>query len=308
VGLGLAAVAVAAAVVIAVAPWGTPPATDPVVVAEPPADTEQDRPIVERPEPEAPETPVAPVAPPLLDAGTSAPAPNPAPPARRESAPAQSPVATPPPTPTPTPAPTPTPTPTPVTAAPALDEPEALDLPVPEEISGTGVPGALVTLVDETGAELAATEVGPDGTFRTALPGDALRDGMLVSAVQTADEHLPSEPSNAVGPFTFPVPTVTSVDGTSEATLRNVDENGVGEIPILLSGIPGETVVVSVNSAPTGRQHLLQQQPLERVVSGIRAGTHVIAIRYIDPATERLGRVESYTITVVEPSEPAPAP
>lgn len=177
---------------------------------------------------------------------------------------------------------------------------------MPDEVTGTGVPGAVVTLLDETGMELTRADVAPDGTFTAALPGDALHDGMTVRAVQTDAQSLPSEPSTAIGPYVFPVPTVASEDGSLDATLTDVDGDGVGEFPIFLSGIPGETVIVAVDSVFTGNEHRLEAEPIERVVRNVRAGTHVIGIRYIDPVTKRVGRLESYTFTVTDPTASAP--
>lgn len=114
------------------------------------------------------------------------------------------------PSPAPTPAPTPTPTPTPdpelvVSASPALDAVRDLDAPVPAPITGTGTAGASVALIDETGSTLATTAIAADGRFSTVIPGDLLRVGLTVRAIQTAPGAEPSAASPAVGPFTLPL-------------------------------------------------------------------------------------------------------
>jgi hypothetical protein len=100
----------------------------------------------------------------------------------------------------------------------------------------------------------------------------------------------------------LPVPFVTTADGTLSTTLSDPDGDGIGDIPILLDGIPGQSVIVAVDGVFTGNMHVLTSEPIERTVRSISAGTHTIGIRYIDPVSQRVGRLETYTITVIPPA------
>jgi hypothetical protein len=180
-----------------------------------------------------------------------------------------------------------------------LDVPRDLTAPVPAAFTGTGTAGATVVLQDESGATLVTTTAGPDGRFSATIPGDLLHAGMTVSAVQTAPDLRPSQPSAAVGPFTLPVPTVTAPDGTLAATLEDADfDFRADDLMLLLDGEAGRTVAVSVDGDWTGNLHTLTGSPLRRVVYDVAPGDHVIGIRYVDPATGGQGRVAFVTIRV----------
>lgn len=311
-GVAAAGLAAAAAVVIAIAPWspsvgegpasadiGAPAVSDD---ASEPADLETD----DLPEEAAlpapdPAPPIEPVVLPENDAAPDAAAPAPAP------APAPTPPPVPAPTPAPTPNPTPTPTPTPEppvqTAVPALDAPQDPDAPVPAAITGTGVAGAVVEMIDERGARLAEATVGEDGRFRVEIPADSLRAGMTLHAVQTAPGSLPSAASAPIGPFLAPAPTVTSDDGTLQAQLVDADLDGAADdLFLLLDGLAGQTAVVSLDGTPTGSRHVFEDAPLRRVVYDMTPGEHVISIRYLDPATGLLGRRADTTILAIAPT------
>ena len=305
IAAGLATAAAAVAIVFAVAPWNAPtnetpstadssheqpgkpgtttPDTEPEEVADPPVPDPVAPPVIDIPQ----TAPVAPAAPEVAPRPAPAPAPNPAP--------------------NPSPAPTPTPTPTPPPPAqtdpPTLTPLADLDAPVPGPITGTGVAGAVVTLIDETGAVLAQTTVQPDSQFSADIPAELLREGMTVSALQTAPELRESVPSAPVGPFTLPAPTVSAPDGTLETPL--VDSDGVGganDLPLVLDGIAGETVRVFVDGVTTGNLHELTGTPLDRVVRNTAPGEHVIGVQYIDPVTQRVGRIASYTLVALAPT------
>ncbi|WP_205789389.1 Ig-like domain-containing protein [Microbacterium sp. CPCC 204701] len=186
-----------------------------------------------------------------------------------------------------------------------------LDALVPDAITGTGVPGAAVVLIDELGATLTQTTVDPDGTFIADIPADLLREGMSVRAVQTAPALLESPPSAAVGPFTLPAPVVTAGNGTPASELETADTVGVdNDLSLLLDGLAGETVVVWVDGVTSGIRHELIGAPLSRFVFNTNPGEHVIGIRYVDPITGRLGRLAEFTITALppQPTEPIAPP
>nr|WP_241741667.1 sigma-70 family RNA polymerase sigma factor [Microbacterium yannicii] len=313
IGVAVLTVAAAAAVAIALAPsWSAPaeqPASDAATTdrdaadavdtapdaaatdAEPAVDVPADAPVAAPPA--GPEiAPNRPTQPGLQTAPESQPGPERSPGVAEPATPAPAP------TPAPTPAPAPDPEPA-VTALARLDAPSDLSAAVPSPISGTGVAGADVTLIDESGAILVRTTVDAGGRFSAMLPGDLLHAGMSVRAVQTAPGLRASEPSGAVGPFTLPVPTVTSTDGTLDARLDDLDlDFRADDLTLLLSGQRGETVAVSVDGAWTGNLHPLGAAPLRRVVYDVSPGDHVIGFRYVDPASGRQGRVSSVTLHV----------
>jgi hypothetical protein len=243
---------------------------------------------------------VAPVPGPAPAPGPSAaPAPAPAP----AGDPSPQPEATPAPLPTPTSTPTPTPEPEPEpvrTAAPTMHQVLDTSAPIPSSITGTGVAGAAVVLIDESDAPLSETTVASDGTFRADIPADLLRAGMTVRAVQTAPDELASVASAPVGPFTAPAPVITTEAGTLEGVLVDGDFDGIADdLRILLDGLRGATVTVSVDGVATGNRHVLSGDPLLRVVRNTTPGTHVIGIRYLDPASGRMGRLAEFTVTAV---------
>lgn len=312
IAAGAVAAAAAVAVVITLAPWNAPLGeTDAAPIVSDASSGQHSPPTSDGTDAdEAPTTPDVPtvpepVAPPVVEA-----APAPAPPAP-VPAPAPAPVPAPaPPPPPPTPAPNPTPTPTPPveparTAAPALAPVPNLDAPVPDPITGTGVPGATAVLNDELGTTLAETTVQPDGVFIADIPADLLREGMTVRAVQTAPGLLTSEPSAATGPFTLPAPSVTTAEGTAQTFLEDADGDGAADdLALFLDGQQGWLAVVSFDGTSTGNRHELTGTPLRRVVYNTAPGDHVVGVRYVDPETDRVGRLATFTITALAPVEP----
>lgn len=300
----VAAVAVGA-IVFAAAPWNAPASQAPVA-ADAPIETDGsddvpapvDAPVDEAAA-EAVPAPGGEVAPP---APVPVPAPVPAPRAQPDPVPTLAPARSTPaptnPTPPPTPTPTPTtPTPPAQTATPALDTPSDLSAAIPAPVTGTGAPGASVALLDDSGTELVTVTVGAHGRFSATIPGDLLRTGMTVHAVQTAAEMRPSAPSAAVGPFLLPAPAVTASDGSLDARLEDADRDGLADdVYLQLSGEQGRTVAVSVDGVWTGNLHVLTARPILRVVYDMAPGAHAIGIRYVDPASGREGRIAHVTI------------
>ena len=305
IGMGAVAVAAAAAVAIALAPsWGAP-AHEPASAVEADGKTDTAADPVTAPEDAVAEPAEAAVVP-EVGAFETIPEPAPAPAPRAVPAPAPQPTApvatSPSPDPNPNPNPNPTPSPTldpepVVSASPALDAARDLDAPVPAAITGTGTPGASVALIDETGSTLATTAVAADGRFSAVIPGDLLRVGLTVRAVQTASGAEASAPSSTIGPFTLPAPTVTASNGALDAPLQDADFDGrADDLYLLLDGRRGQTVEVSVDGVWTGNLHALTGTPLLRVVHDLAPGEHVIGLRYVDPASGREGRLATVTL------------
>jgi RNA polymerase sigma factor (sigma-70 family) len=273
-----------------------PPVSTPSPVAPTPRPTPT---VTPTPLPRPTTTPT-PTPQPPVPRHTSTAAPQPTPPA--EPSPAPPPAPKPPPRPTPTPAPTPTPVP--VSPAPAFDAPADLDAPVPAPITGTGIAGAGILGLDGDGDPIGSATVAADGRFSLVLQTDAMQSGSSVRLVQTAAGMTASKPSAAIGPFALPVPGITGMDGTSVVARSDADgDGGVDDIRLLLSGIPGAHLVVAIDGVPTGRVHLLLDDPLIRYAADMSVGEHAFTVRYYDPAVDRSGRPQNVILTVVdEPS------
>jgi RNA polymerase sigma factor (sigma-70 family) len=292
------------------------PESSVIAVSPPPASTPP--PVPPRPTPTVAPTPLPQPTPmptpdpaPPVPRHTSTAAPRPTPPAEPAPAPRSSPKPTPRPTPSPAPTPTPIPTPTPapppapvpvpVSPAPAFDTPADLDAPVPAPITGTGVAGAGILALDGEGDVIGSATVAGDGAFSLVLQTDAMQPGSSVRLVQTAVGMTASKPSAAIGPFALPVPQITGMDGTSVVARSDADgDGGVDDIRLLLSGIPGAHLIVAIDGVPTGRVHLLLDEPLIRYAPDMPVGEHAFTVRYYDPAVDRSGRPHSVLLTVVD--------
>lgn len=211
------------------------------------------------------------------------------------------------------PAPTPTPTPTtpPIVASdpPVLDAPANLAMRVLAAVHGKGMPGAEIVLSDDLGTELARALAAPDGAFTAAIPGGLIRQGMTITAVQTAQGRAVSPASAPIGPVTFVTPGVVA-SGPVPGLLVDADEDGlVDDVWLELSGEPGASLVVDIDGVPTGRTHVLEAGPLLRYARDLLPGTHTFTVRYLDPETGAVGLPAGITIDVIAPAaEPSADP
>lgn len=291
-GSGLAVALAVGAVQMLGTPWGVPDAEPRGVTGQTDVPPLIEAPAITLPRPIADD-------PPSTDSPSTHTPPLAAPPSSETVTPTPTPV----PAPRPTPVPTPTPRPTvPVQSSPALlDDPGDLDAAILAPIAGTGVAGASVTLLDETGAELAMTRVDPSGRFAATIPADRLREGMSVRAVQTVPGQKPSQPSAAIGPFALPTPALALPDGQLDGVLSDVDGDGqLDDLVVELNGLSGLWVEVAVDGEWTGNLHELAGEPLQRVVHDLAPGTHVLTARYIDPLTGREGRLVDFSVLAIE--------
>lgn len=256
----------------------------------------------------------------------AAPTTSPAPPATPTATPSPSPSTTPVPTPVPTlppapapptpppapapptppqPSPTPTQPPTPVVTrskTPALDAPTLSGILVPDVLHGTGTPGSVVSIRDELGTLLAQANVDGDGRFAATIPGDRLRQGMLISATQTTPGKTASRATTPVGPLLFASPQIAPVGGAPTAVLVDADDDGDLDDALLeATGVVGASMIVSVDGEPTGNVHTFEEETLIRYVRDISVGDHIITIRYIDPDSGRTGIAVPVTFTVSAP-------
>ncbi|KRB36961.1 sigma-70 family RNA polymerase sigma factor [Microbacterium sp. Root180] len=229
------------------------------------------------------------------------PAPLPAPPAPPAAPPAPAEPAPAPPQPTPTPTKPPTPVDT-RSQTPALTPLTPGDICVPDILGGTGTPGSVISIRDELGTLLIEANVDDDGRFTAVLPGDLLRQGMLISATQTTPGKTASRPTAAVGPLVFVAPQIAPVGGAPTAVLVDADEDGELDDAFLeATGVIGASMIVSVDGEPTDRVHTFEEETLTRYVRDISAGDHIITIRYVDPESGRTGIAVPFAFTVSAP-------
>ena len=214
-----------------------------------------------------------------------------APPAAGQAAPA--PVPSPQVSAAPTPAPTLAPTDErPVTISWILSQTSA----VPPAITGTGTPGGLVAIVDDTGAVVASTLVDATGGYSARVDPDELRQQMTIIARHTSPSGALTE-SAPLGPLSFPVPTVEG----DHAHLTRSDADGDGaadDLTLALAGDAGASVWISIDGE-AAQIVPLDDVPTAEIVD-CRPGLHVVIMRYVDPVTGDLGVAED-TVIVVAP-------
>ncbi|MGJ0390913.1 sigma-70 family RNA polymerase sigma factor [Microbacterium sp. CGR1] len=166
----------------------------------------------------------------------------------------------------------------------------------PTAITGTGAAGAEVEILDETGLAIASTVVDSAGAF-SVLPGvEALHQGMSISVRHAAPsgEHTVSAP---IGPYFFETPSLAEV---SDGFLVRTDLDGDGsrdDVALLLQGIAGATVSVSVDGAPATSVVLTEASTPVSVLD-VRPGLRQVTVRYIDPDTGATGVAEVERILV----------
>jgi RNA polymerase sigma factor (sigma-70 family) len=166
----------------------------------------------------------------------------------------------------------------------ALDTLGGLALPV---VSGTGLPGAEVRVLDEAGAVVGRTTADEAGTWSVLAEIGA--PSAVLTVVQGADGAV-SAPA-AVGRVVLDAPVVVAL------------ADGVSDPVVTFTGPAGRHVQALVDGVPTATLHRLGPQPLERVVRGQAPGTHTLGLRFYDPPSGRHG----VTVTremVVAPASP----
>jgi hypothetical protein len=169
---------------------------------------------------------------------------------------------------------------------------------VPGPLTGRGQPGAAVTAVSSEGARLGAATVAADGRWTLVLDIDQLDRSSTVRAAQSID-GVEQSASAAVGPYVLPTPDVSGVDGRT-IELTDEDRDGAEDDAIVvLSGAPGEGVVVAVDGRSSGTVHTLAAGSIRRYIPNLALGVHEIEIRYIDEDTGLLGWPLRTTIVVV---------
>ena len=159
--------------------------------------------------------------------------------------------------------------------------------------SGTGEPDATVALRDDTGLALGTALVAADGTWAFPL-ADPQRAELAVAALQTDRAGNVSAWSVDSAPVVFDRPSIPSpAPGAPLAS-----QAGSTVVQVEFAGHPGMRVQVFIDGTSTGNLHTLEVTPIVRVTPPLADGTHTVGVRYVDPATGRVGSTASVSFTI----------
>jgi RNA polymerase sigma factor (sigma-70 family) len=170
--------------------------------------------------------------------------------------------------------------------------------PLAVSVSGTGIPGSTVAMLDELGTVLAEGLVDEHGAFELSVGGDQLRQGMTLMARHTSptgDVDL-SEP---MGPLAFPVPVISG--GQSRIQLDRADADADGEQDdalVTLEGIPGGWVQVAVDGVVNPHLIAIDEVTSDDYIPDIHLGFHLLTLRYIDVESGLAGPGAEYAVVV----------
>lgn len=183
-------------------------------------------------------------------------------------------------------------------------------------VSGTADPGVTVLLTTSAGEELTSAVADETGAWSAAVCGAGtsvpavclVATDTLTVRAQARDEStaLVSAATPTLA-WTFDRPTLaTPADGSVAVP----DE--AGEVSVQLEGAPGQHVQVSIDGAPTGRNHLMpQSQPL--VWRDAAPGVHTLSVRYVTVSgsgstavVTGFGPFRTSTVTVTDPGSAEP--
>ncbi|GAA3219580.1 sigma-70 family RNA polymerase sigma factor [Oerskovia jenensis] len=198
--------------------------------------------------------------------------------------------------------------PTPVDPAPPVDPPVDPELAPPTvvappagelvylpELSGTGEPGATVTVTaggQGASAVVASADVAPDGTWR-ATPSGSTSVWETLTVTQERNGTT-SEATSVPGPFTFLLPSILApVDGGVVAWAPS--------ITVRIDGRAGLTTEAFLDGRSTGNPHPMTGKPIDLVASGLAPGQHTLGLRYVDRATGAAGPIVSSSFTIGQP-------
>ncbi|UKJ63024.1 sigma-70 family RNA polymerase sigma factor [Cellulosimicrobium cellulans] len=156
------------------------------------------------------------------------------------------------------------------------------------QLHGTGVPGALVIVSSSDGVALGRTVVSENGTWTvTAQLAEIPAASLYLSARQSVD-GVTSDASELIGPFLLEAPDVVEL------------RDDVAVPTVVFAGRAGTVVEALVDGVPTGNLHELGDSSLLRQVAGLTPGPHTLSLRYVDPATGRVGAARTVDFVVAE--------
>lgn len=285
VGIGAtltaAAAATAVAVLVASATWSPPEVS---VAASPVVVSPQAQPLAS-PSPSVTPPPL----PPVVEAVGEGNVPQPSPSATA-----------PPPSPSPSPSPEPAPTVPPVVTSFRLTTDIDVHATVPPVLEGTGIPGAIVAILDENDVVLLETSVGSDGLFAADISGDLLHQSMILRARQTVAGAALPEFTDPIGPFVLPVPSIgglgpagilTALDGDGDGEMDDalIELKGIAGSHVAVSWDDGERIAYLAISREPDTLLDIPDEPDVALLTDIALGSHSVVVRYVDEPTGRLG-------------------
>lgn len=154
---------------------------------------------------------------------------------------------------------------------------------VPDLLQGTGIPGALITAVDENGAVRQATLVDEDGTFVLDVSGEATHQGMTLSVSQQDAATGVTEWAEDIGPLTFATPTIARADQDACPGVS------LGAVSCLHLRAEPDAWVELLDEQGRSRTVWLPAAARDGIVIRSGADERFVAARYIDPTTKRAG-------------------
>jgi RNA polymerase sigma factor (sigma-70 family) len=166
-------------------------------------------------------------------------------------------------------------------------------------LSGTATPGAEVEVRTAAGALAGRATAADDGTWRVATDTPlAAGAALTLTATQTLD-GLTSPAAGPFGPFVMVAPTVVSPSDGGTVVLDGT--GATGDVEVRFSGTEGLLAEAAVDGVATGRTHVLETEPLVRVVRAVAPGSHTFAVRYADPDRGLVGVWTTVAFEVVAP-------
>ncbi|WP_404430795.1 sigma-70 family RNA polymerase sigma factor [Microbacterium lacus] len=155
---------------------------------------------------------------------------------------------------------------------------------VPPLLSGTGDPGATVSVVDELGTTLASTLVDAGGTFLVDISGDLLRQGMSVSLVQVAGAGVTTQ-SDPTPPLSFAAPELVQVRQAKPVPMVDADGDGVLDDAELRFANASASARTGVSVSIDGGEPLVlapSEDPIVGYIIDAKLGSHTALLRYVD--------------------------
>lgn len=165
---------------------------------------------------------------------------------------------------------------------------------VPPLLTGTGDPGATVSVVDEEGTVLATGLVDADGTFTADVSGDLLRQGMSVSVVQVDGSGVTTH-SDPTPPLTFAVPELIQVRQGEPVPLVDGDGDGLVDDAELTFASAWNTAGTGISVSVDDGDAVLLARGEDATVGYIidaEFGSHAVAFRYVDADGRQGLRIE----------------
>lgn len=154
---------------------------------------------------------------------------------------------------------------------------------VPDLLEGIGVPGAIVTVVDEKGAVLDTALADPGGAFVLDVSGEATHQGMTLGVMQHVAATGVTEWAERIGPLTFATPTIASADQDA------CPEASLAAVSCLHLRAEPDAWVELLDEEGRSRTVRLPAAADDGMVIRSRADEPFVAARYIDPRSKRAG-------------------